>query len=207
MEIPPTDRPASPPLPTTPKSKDWYFAEALIYADRCDDYLPAFHAFTWNPDPKKYRSTNPHEQYRSLLYCVLFKCKKVFSKFVFVSELTVNGNIHVHGYYAVIDPTKYYKWFVPACKDWGNTVIKDNINDYWTYQYIPKSVKQMTELFAEYDDIPILLTEYNIDEYIEKGHGVVAHYKTGRVITRKSMYSMCKWKKMFALSFAMKNLK
>lgn len=52
-------------------------------------------AFTLNPDPKKYKSYEPQEQYLSLLKCVFLnkQIKSTFDYFYFTPELTDNGNI------------------------------------------------------------------------------------------------------------------
>lgn len=152
--------------PYDPTDSDIAFSEALVFADEVSEYLPAFKAFTLNPNPDKYRTLDPVEQYKTLLLCLLFNnnIKHTFTKFYFTPELTQNGNVHIHGYYSIKDPIKYYRWFLPACKLIGFTCVKDRVDDEWTYQYCTKDVELMTQLMEE---LPVPLTSNNYEENIE----------------------------------------
>lgn len=118
-------------------------------------------AFTLNPDPKKYRSTDPVDQWTSLLLCLFLKpsIRKTFSYFYFTPELTQDGNVHVHGWMEVQDSISFYRWFIPACKAWGFIKIKHNPDDDWL-AYIMKDSDLMFDLFA--DKLPIYLDNDNV---------------------------------------------
>jgi len=150
---------------TTPTGLFDEVTEALLYADQCKEYLPAYKAFTLNPDPTKYPTTDPRGQYETILNCLLLKKEitKIFSKFFFTPELTENGNIHIHGYFSIKDQVKYYRWFIPACKAWGFLVIKSNIDEKWMMNYCCKDIALMTQVLG--NDIPIPLTEENFAMY------------------------------------------
>lgn len=146
--------------------------DALVYADEVSDYLPAFKAFTLVPNPTKYKSTDPVHQYKSLLLCLFLKRDIVhtFSKFLFVPELTNQGNVHIHGYYSVKDNIKYNRWFLPACKEWGFINIKNNVDDQWTFEYLTKDIESMAELM---DELPVPLHSENIEEHQYLRHKVM----------------------------------
>lgn len=112
-------------------------------------------AFTLNPNPAAYRSPIPSDQYRALLHA-LFANKQIrhtFETFTFFPELTVAGNVHIHGYYVIRDPIKYYNWFLPAAKRLGYCCIKGrDITEKWA-EYCTKSFSAIRDLMD--DDLPI----------------------------------------------------
>jgi len=136
------------------------FADSLIH--------DALHAFTLNPDPRRYRSFHTNYQYLSLLKCIF--CKRdimnTFDYFLFTPELTLQGNVHIHGYFHVKDIKKYYAWFLPACKHWGFVLIKEHVNQEWTMNYITKKMNEMWNLFDE--ELPVPLTSDNFNYWKEK---------------------------------------
>lgn len=118
-------------------------------------------AFTWVPNPDKYTSHKPTTQYKLLLTWVLLTVHKYFSYFCFTPELTNTGNIHIHGFYIIKDPIKYYKYFIPRCKSLGFVLIKNNVDDNW-YEYCKKDINIMSEILSK---LPYPLTNQNIDKY------------------------------------------
>lgn len=146
------------PLPPEPKPK------VLDYT----------YAFTWTPDPKRYKTTDPIEQWKTLLNCVLCKSqiRKTFCDFYFIPELTLEGNIHVHGFYKIKNNISYYRWFLPACKQWGWTRIKDRVDEEWLL-YVSKSTPQMLELCTD-GEVPYMILECDHKEicyYFKKRYG------------------------------------
>lgn len=118
-------------------------------------------AFNLIPNPAKYRSTDPNIQWESLLLCIFLhpNIRKTFDSFYFSPELTTNGNIHVHGYYEVIDKISYYRWFLPTCKSWGHVMVKKDPDDDWL-AYVMKEGPDMEELFVN-DELPTYIENTN----------------------------------------------
>lgn len=158
-------------------------AIALCYAEEASDYLPAYKAFTCSPDPTKYKSHDPGDQWRTLLNCVLLqkRIKRCFTKFLFVPELNENGNIHFHGYYSVANKYEYNRWFLPACKRWGWCRIKDRVDDYWTFEYVTEDIEEMEEVLP---DLPVVITDENFDELYD------IRERTYRFTTKYTMSKM-----------------
>lgn len=136
-----------------------------LYKDSVNDIsvidTSQLRSFTWSPDPSKYPSNVPKHQYKLLLTWVLLTANKFFSYFCFVPELTNNGNTHIHGFYIIKDPIKYYKWFIPRCKNLGFVMIKNNVDTNW-YDYCKKHLEEAIDIFPK---LPIPLNNYNIDKY------------------------------------------
>lgn len=135
------------------------------FADKYKNNLAAFRAFTWAPNPNRYRSLDPTQQYKALLACVLLKrpIKDTFNVFLFTPELTETGNIHIHGYYSIKDSIKYYNWFLPAVKSFGFVTVKSIVNETWTHDYVCKDMTKMEDILDH--DVPIPLTNDNYDSY------------------------------------------
>lgn len=119
--------------------------------------------YTWAPNPARYPTTKPYEQYRILLDLVLLNADKVFRTFAFSPEMTCNGNVHIHGWYTIKDAVKYFKWWLPKCKQFGFVKV-DKMRDKSALEYYKKDIDLMNELMDEYD-LPIPLTHVNIDTY------------------------------------------
>jgi len=142
-----------------------YFG-ALIeeaYADVYNTDIVYF--FTWSPNPARYPSSTPSDQYKVLLDLVLLKTDKLFHQFAFTPELTEAGNIHIHGFYVIKDKVKYYKWFLPKIKSFGNTRIERMRRQYWrnAIDYLVKDCTMMNEIFE--NKLPVPLTHLNIPLY------------------------------------------
>lgn len=135
---------------------------SLIKVHLEDLNLEAMKAFTWSPNPKKYRSHDPNDQYEALLNHVFFKkeFRHTFDKFVFIPELTEDGNVHIHGIYHVKDNIKYHKWFLPICKLYGFVKIKGKVDKGWI-DYICEDCADNEELFFHQ---PYPLYDYDYDE-------------------------------------------
>lgn len=146
---------------TTPPEDFTVFAE-IAEADIFDTDEVCL--FTWNPDPNRYPTTKPHEQYKILIDLLLINSSKVFSRFAFTPELTLNGNIHIHGWFVIKDKYKYFKWFLPKCKSFGFVKIDKMKSKNALEEYYKKDINHMNELMNEYD-LPIPLTHDNIDAY------------------------------------------
>lgn len=119
-------------------------------------------AFTWVPNPNRYNSVIPKCQYKALLGHVLLASNRVFSDFKFFPELTKEGNIHIHGTFIIKDYVKYYKYFLPKCKQFGFVKVKcKDVDEKWD-EYIEKDEDMMTEILA---DLPVPLTSSNISSF------------------------------------------
>lgn len=144
--------------------RDFYYeafaeeAEADIYDT--DEVI----LLTWSPDPAKMPTTKPHEQYKILLDFILIKAHKVFSTFAFSPELTVNGNVHIHGWCVLKDKVKYFKWFLPKLKGFGNVKIDKMKSINALGYYYKKEIEYMNEIMDEYN-LPIPLTHINLESY------------------------------------------
>lgn len=158
---------------------DSALADLTVYANDAVDHKEAYIAFTFNPDPQKYRSNDPIEQYKSLLLCLFLKRDIIhtFTKFIFIPELTKMGNVHIHGYFAIRDAIKYHKWFIPACKQWGKMAfyVKKNVDEYWMYDYMCKEVHMLADTF---EDLPYPLSDDNFEDYYQTKHKTVAKGKS-----------------------------
>lgn len=123
--------------------------------------------FTWTPDPSRYPTSKPHEQYKIILQLILLQSHKVFSTFAFTPELNDNGNIHIHGWYVIKDKVKYHKYYLPKMKGFGYVKI-DNCNSKKALEdYYKKDIELMNEMMYEYD-LPIPLTHVNIKAYLDE---------------------------------------
>lgn len=144
-----------------PHPRELYEALVLSYQEDFS-LLDNVYAFTWNPDPVRYSSKTPSDQYESLLHYI-YKNYKIFGKFVFIPELTLNGYIHIHGIFTMKDRISFYKTFLPIIKNIGFVVIKPCTNiDGWI-NYLIKDIKAMSEILRE--ELPIPLTSDNIELY------------------------------------------
>lgn len=133
------------------------------YADVYDTDIVYF--ITWSPDPARYPSSTPSDQYKVLLDLVLLKSDKLFNSFAFTPELTENGNIHIHGFFTIRDKVKYYKWFLPKIKSFGNTKIERMRKAYWrkALDYLMKDCEIMNQIMD--NKLPIPLTHINMPLY------------------------------------------
>lgn len=158
--------------------------DILLYGIDVEKHMDAYKAFTWNPNPSKYSTHDPVEQYKCLLQNVLFhkNIKKCFTKFIFVPELTEQGNVHVHGCYNISQIKPYARWFLPACKRWGYTLVKPRVDENWVYNYMSKSANELAELF---EDLPLPLTEENWDDEV-KYHTLSVKYTFTKLSKRRN---------------------
>lgn len=170
--------------------------EGEIYADKYKNNLEAFYAFTLTPNPKLYPSNDPTEQYNVILNSILFRSDltKIFQSFLFTPELSENGNIHIHGYYSILDLVKYHKWFLPACKSIGFVLVKKKVDEDWTNNYVIKDMNKMEDILGP--DCPIPLTYDNYLFYKElygdrkaKGHFT----RMNLTFTRRKKYNITKY--------------
>lgn len=127
----------------------------------CEDGQ-VIHAFTWNPNPARYGTNDVDKQYAKLLR-IISKHSRCFHHFCFVPELTQQGNIHIHGFYTVIDPIKYHKGFLKSCKNFGHVVIKNTrVDDDWR-KYVKKDYDNMHYIIS--DDLPYPYTDQDDQKY------------------------------------------
>lgn len=146
---------------TTPR--DFYYE---AFAEEAEDDIydtDTVYLFTWAPNPIKYPTSKPHEQYKILLDLVLLNFNKVFSTFALSPELTASGNTHIHGWYVIKDKYKYFKWLLPKMKAFGFVKI-DVMKDKSALHYYKKEIGLMNELMDEYN-LPVPLTHLNIKAY------------------------------------------
>jgi len=145
-------------------------------------------AFTWVPDPKRFSSTSPSAQYKSILG-ILYKHLPVFGTFIFTPELTKNGNIHIHGMYTIKNKVKYFREVLPCFKGIGNVQVKDVFDEEGWIHYLAKSVPQVIDILDHHCPVP--LTHYNVDVY--KSH----YYKQKRLQRLKDRLYLKRGKKMY----------
>lgn len=128
--------------------------------DEVQQYIEECIAITINPDPKRYTSYDPEDQYRSLIQTLLShpQMRHTFKDYAFYPELTLEGNVHLHGHYRIKDQIKYYKWFLPLVKRIAPSGyrIKKNIDTGW-FEYETK-FKLAQEFF---EPLPVPYTEYS----------------------------------------------
>lgn len=121
---------------------------------------------TWTPDPSRYPTTKPHEQYKIILQLILLQSHKVFSTFALTPELNENGNIHIHGWFVLSDSVKFYKYYLPKMRGFGYVKV-DKCIKREGLTYYKKDIELMNELMYEYD-LPIPLTHVNIKAYLDE---------------------------------------
>lgn len=104
------------------------------------------------------------DQYEALLNCIFSKklMDYVFEDYVFLPEVNTNGDIHIHGMYLVKDKIKYYKWFLPACKQWGFVMCKQGKVDEKWETYIYKDIFLMIDMLP---GLPVPLNPISREEY------------------------------------------
>lgn len=95
-------------------------AEELIIESR------PVHLFTWAPNPKKF--PRKHD----MVYNYYYHLKNYFDKwhqcmyaFAICPELTLNGNVHYHGWYQLKDNVKWHKSLLPKLKYAGFVKIDE----------------------------------------------------------------------------------
>lgn len=142
-------------------------------------------AFTFNPNPQNYTSHNPSSQWAQALNCM--RCKRlpdIFENYIFVPELTMQGNVHVHGWYIVKDDDLYHNYWLPTLKRHGLVLLKANkpmvprhddeqhdaqhmyahnsVNDGWL-DYIYEDVPLMDTIMEKW--LPISVSPLNYQQY------------------------------------------
>lgn len=178
----------------------WYYmVQDVSLEDIC--------AFTWTPDPAKYPSSECRKQYKSLLLYTLLDAYKCFSSYMFVPEINKNGNIHIHGWFRIKDKIRFYKWFLPRCKQYGFVLIKSKVDCNWNY-YCLKEVDVTKYVIGE--DLPVILTHDNYKDYIEKKKMKVSLLKERglrmqRVIKQTKRFRQNYWNTVFLQSKNPKN--
>lgn len=139
------------------------------FDDDPNEYMNQCIGLTVNPDPRRYNSVDPCEQYRSLIQTLLSNraMRNTFYEFVFWPELTKNGNVHLHGHYRIKDKVKYYKWFLPLVKRIAPSgyYIETRVDIGWL-EYETKSVEDAMSLFEE-EGLPV---PYDQDTLIYYGN-------------------------------------
>lgn len=147
------------PCPKTTPRDSYYggFADEASGDIYDTDYVVAF---TLSPDPNRYPTNDPGDQYRILMPYIFKGIKNIFSTFCFTPELTQNGNIHIHGWYVVLDKIKYFKYWLPKVKQLGRTDIQ-KMGKGWL-DYCKKDMELMAEVVYPY---PVPLTHVNYDVY------------------------------------------
>lgn len=148
-------------------------------------------AFTWTPDPQRYRSSQPSEQYSMLLQHILLSSHKFFKHFLFVPELNLEGNIHIHGYFQIKDRISFYKTFLPRCKQLGFVKLKREFKqkpiDIGWIDYLCEDTHEMVYILEENQPYP--LTDINSSMY--KPDTIKLKH------TPKGKYSKLYWKDKF----------
>lgn len=119
---------------------------------------PEYIAFTWTPDPSRYTSTRPDIQYITCLH-ILKLAKRCLSDYVFYPELSLQGNIHIHGIYKIKDNIKYHRNFLPKVRNLGWTLLKPVFNWEDWCAYVMKSNEDNDMACIVGHDLPVPLTE------------------------------------------------
>lgn len=148
---------------TLPAGFDAELYEGLVRS-YTDDFklLDNVIAFTWTPDPSKYNTNVPSEQYKSLLN-IIYKTYKCLGKFLFIPELNLNGNVHLHGIFTVKDKIKFYKSFLPKYRSIGYVLLKDCYDiDGWT-DYLCEDIAETSQIL--HPSLPIPLHDDNCQTY------------------------------------------
>lgn len=103
-------------------------------------------AFTWSPDPKKFKGIKPRYQWDDILSFVRLLSSCAY--FTLYPELNANGNLHIHARVEIFDKVKWYKKVLPTFKYNGFVLIKSkDINEKWD-EYIAKD-KEIMESVLE----------------------------------------------------------
>lgn len=144
-------------------------------------------AFTWSPNPDKYPSSEPRRQYKCLLNHCLLSIYKCCDRFCIVPELNANGNVHIHGWLHVKDKIKYFKWFLPRCRQYGFVLCKTSVDSNWYNKYLVKEIDTTVGVIGE--DLPIPLTHNNIEAYRD----IYNKGKTLKYIPKKLTYDLLKY--------------
>lgn len=148
---------------TTPReSFEPYFTAFAEEAEEDIFDTDTVYLFTWSPDPARYPTNKPSEQYKILLDLVLIHSYKCFKTYAFSPEMNDNGNIHIHGWYVIKDAVKYFKWFLPKCKSFGFVRINKMKNKSALAEYYKKDIEVMQDVCDPY---PVPLTHYNNECY------------------------------------------
>ncbi len=79
---------------------------------------------------------------------------KYACKYVLYVELTMEGHVHYHGWFNIIDKVKYYKKTLPTLKRIGFIKIKSNVNEGWR-TYCNKDQDNMKVVFT----LPVMYTD------------------------------------------------
>lgn len=147
-------------------TRDFYTQLVLEVTEELDEVdLSNTIAFTWAPDPSKYASTQPRKQYKALLSHILLSSFKYFDKFCFIPELTQAGNVHIHGWFILKDKIKYFKHFLPRCREFGFVYCKPMDSISWGKDYMTKDIETSIAVIGE--DLPIPLTHLNVKAYAD----------------------------------------
>jgi len=124
-------------------------------------------AFTCNPLPLRFNTHDPVLQYEKCMMYFLRYAPSVFEHYCFIPELTVQGNVHIHGFYTVKNPGKYYTVFLPKAKRLGFCKIKTERVDNGWLDYIHKSLPLMVEVMGS-SLVPVPYTDEDDTDYLKQ---------------------------------------
>lgn len=122
--------------------------------------------FTWTPNPKKYRSTNPRCQWKQLCkgYLVSATCR-CFEKYCLLPELNTNGNVHVHGWFILKDYSKWFSFWLPKIKRVGYVKICEATDNFLPLFYYKEDIPKLWEMFKH---LPYPMSHCNECDHIKK---------------------------------------
>lgn len=103
------------------------------------------YAFTWVPDPKKFKGIKPIFQFNDLVPYLNLMRKSC--DYIIYPELTIAGNMHFHGKISIRDKKKYYTQTLPSLKYNGFICLKKEPNEVWD-NYIKKDASDMQEILG-----------------------------------------------------------
>lgn len=172
-----------PPRPEKPSQTVLYDALVLEAAQDME-FVDNLIAFTWNVPPQRYPSSDIQVQYAALLK-ILFKYTPIFGTFIFVPELTQQGNVHIHGMYTVQDRIKYYKQFLPICRQFApqGVKIKEVFDREGWIDYLTKHIELNYHIFD--DALPVPLTHCNVGVY-KRMFAAIEKAKSIRLVMRSN---------------------
>lgn len=143
------------------------------------------YAITINPDPKWYNSTSIDQQYDQLWNMLLRHCRKIFKDYIFTTELTEQGNVHVHGVFTLRDTKKYFKFWLPKAKRLGIpkycVKIKTGVITVDWLEYMLKHHYKMIDMF---DELPSTHTSLSEFTYVRK---LTTYTRLARLSKRKKI--------------------
>lgn len=133
--------------------------------------LSTTYLITWNPKPKFYQSSindvhiNYDLQWWTML-SILKEANRCCSQFAFVPEISIEGKLHMHGWFTLKDMVKFHKSFLPSLKRNGFVKMNQARSIKWkTFKYHIKDLYDTHQHLYTHD---IVVTHHNIQNIREE---------------------------------------